>query len=702
LGQAYFYIPVEQLTVEQAAAELERLAREIAHHDQLYYQQDSPSLEDSEYDALRQRNILIEKKFPHLRRPDSPSLRVGAKIAKGFQKVAHLTPMLSLDNAFDQEDLENFLQRVCRFLGLPLDAPIEMMGEPKIDGLSCSLIYEEGILKTAATRGDGEIGEDITANIRTLKDIPFALKGPHVDQVLEIRGEIYIEKSEFARLNTMRAERGEALFANPRNAAAGSVRQLDSQITATRPLKFFAYGFGQFSPGEIKTHFERLGLLRSWGFSVSALTECCATIADISQYYRFVESQRATLPYDIDGVVFKVNDLDYERRLGVVSRAPRFAIAAKFPPEQGQTLLKEIQIQVGRTGVLTPVALLEPINIGGVLVSRATLHNQDEIKRKDIRVGDTIVIQRAGDVIPQVVRVVNPHRMDRSRPFEFPLTCPVCGSHVVQRQDEVGMYCSGGLICAAQASLRIRHFVSKGAFDIEGLGARNVELLFHKGLVKTPIDLFTLEERNKELVPPLQEWEGWGEKSVTNLFQAIREKKRIALNRFIYALGIRQIGEVTAKLLAQSYVSYSSWFEEMTIAAHDPSSSSYLNLLSLEGIGPGIALDLLDFFREEHQASLVQELAQVVQVLDVKRQFVQGSPIMGKSVVFTGTLTTLTRQEAKSQAEKLGAKVAGSVSSKTDYVVAGKDAGSKAAKARELGLQVMTEEEWLDLIRGRD
>jgi len=692
-------VPVSQLTSEQAQFELSRLAKEIAYHDQLYYQLDNPILTDRDYDLLRQRNMEIEGRFPELRRTDSPSLRVGAKASEGFAKVKHLTPMLSLDNAFDEDDLRSFCERICRFLGLPLSTSIEMIAEPKIDGLSCSLTFENGILKSASTRGDGEVGEDITDNIRTLKDIPFVLQGDHAKQLLEVRGEIYMEKQDFAKLNENRLSIGEPAFANPRNAAAGSMRQLDASITASRPLKFFSYGFGQFKPNGISTHFERLKILRFWGFTVNPLISICANLEEMMNSYRILEGQRASLSYDIDGVVYKVNALDYEQRLGVVSRAPRFAVAAKFPPEQGQTLLKDIQIQVGRTGVLTPVAILEPINIGGVMVSRATLHNQDEIARKDIRVGDRVIIQRAGDVIPQVVKVLDPDRVGRSSPFTFPLTCPVCNSHVTQSEDEVALRCTGGLICTAQAALRLRHFVSKGAFDIEGLGARNIELFFNTSLIKTPADIFTLEERNKILQPPLQEWEGWGDKSTENLFKSINDKRQVTLDRFIYALGIPQIGQVTAKLLANSYISYDNWITEMKQAAQDRASPAYQTLLAIEGIGIDMADTLLEFFLEAHNLQILDQLVgRQVTVLDTEVQKVEGSRVWGKTVVFTGTLMTMTRAEAKAQADKMGAKVTGSVSAKTDYVVVGSDAGSKADKARELGVTILSEEEWKALV----
>lgn len=697
----YKEIPVASLTEEQAKIELERLALEIAYHDRQYYTFDTPEIDDATYDALRLRNQAVEAKFPHLVREDSPSFRVGAKAASGFSKVAHLTPMLSLDNAFDEEDVADFLTRVRRFLGLTPETVIDLMAEPKIDGLSCSLTYRKGRLLRAATRGDGDVGEDVTENVKTLSDIPSFLKEGDVNGDIEIRGEIYMEKQDFARLNKKREEAGEPLFANPRNAAAGSLRQLDARVTASRPLKFLAYSFGKYPPS-LKTHEEALALLTFWGFRESELIRSCRRLDDLSVYHQDLESRRASLPYDIDGTVYKVNRLDWQERLGQVARAPRWAIAHKFPAEQAQTTLREIRIQVGRTGVLTPVAHLSPVNVGGVIVSRATLHNEDELTRKDIRSGDDVIIQRAGDVIPQVVRVLNSDRPNRSPPFQFPKTCPVCGSHVVRPEGEVANKCTGGLVCPAQASLRLRHFVSRDAFDIEGLGTKIIDDFFHEGFLKSPVDLFTLEEREKRGEIGLRNREGWGEKSIDNLFKAIRARRKISLDRFIYALGINQVGQNTAKLLARHYGSLNAFLEEMQRASKND-RRAYDDLLSINGIGPGVAADLAGFFGEPHNLEIIQGLVGFgllkgyVIVEDPPKPAGEASPLYGKSVVFTGTLHTMTRPEAKARAEALGAKVSSAVSSKTDLVVIGGDAGSKATKARELGLKILSEEEWIQL-----
>jgi len=697
----YKTIPVETLTEEQAKIELERLALEIAYHDRQYYTFDAPEIDDATYDALRLRNHAIEARFPHLVREDSPSFRVGAKAASGFSKVSHLTLMLSLDNAFDEKDVADFLTRVRRFLGLTSDTVIDLIAEPKIDGLSCSLTYRKGRFIRAATRGDGEVGEDVTENVKTIADVPSLLKGGDVDSDIEIRGEVYLEKQDFAHLNKKRESAGESLFANPRNAAAGSLRQLDARITASRPLKFLAYSFGKYPPS-LKTHAEALALLKLWGFRESELIKPCSSLEDLSVYQQDLEKKRASLSYDIDGVVYKVNRLDWQERLGQVARAPRWAIAHKFPAEQAQTTLQDILIQVGRTGVLTPVAHLTPVNVGGVIVSRATLHNEDELTRKDIRRGDDVLIQRAGDVIPQVVRVLNPDRPNRSPPFQFPKTCPVCDSHVVRLEGEIANKCTGGLICPAQASLRLRHFVSRDAFDIEGLGTKIIDAFFHEGLLKSPVDLFTLEEREKKGQISLRTREGWGEKSVNNLFKAIQRRRKISLDRFIYALGINQVGQNTAKLLARHYGSFETFFEEMQQVSKND-QKAYEDLLSIDGIGPSVTADLASFFGEPHNLEVVRGLAGVgllkgyVTVENVQKPAGTASPFYGKSIVFTGTLNSMTRPAAKARAEALGAKVSSTVSSKTDFVIVGSDAGSKATKARELALKILNEEEWIQL-----
>ncbi len=697
--------PPEMLTETQAQKELKALAQEISHHDGLYYQQDAPTLSDADYDALRQRNEALEKLFPHLVLTESPSLKVGAKAAEGFTKIAHLSPMLSLDNAFDGEDIHKFVERVCRFLNLPLTQQVPMVAEPKIDGLSCSLVYENGTLVSASTRGDGYVGEEITENIKTISSIPTALlgdQGKHAkDQVLEVRGEIYMSKKDFEILNKTRLAKEEQPFANPRNAAAGSVRQLDPKITASRPLGFFAYGFGRFEDRDLTSHHQRLALLKTWGFDVNPLIQECATTAQLVEFHGSLEAKRAALDYDIDGSVFKVDNLAWEKRLGTVARSPRYAIAAKFPPEQGSTKLLDIQIQVGRTGVLTPVAILEPLTVGGVVVARATLHNQDEIARKDVRIGDTVLVQRAGDVIPQVVKAIHLEAPGRSAPYVFPDHCPACGSKAAKEEGEVAVRCLAGLICPAQAALRVRHFVSKSAFDIEGFGAKNVDLFFEKGLIKTPIDIFTFESRNSGFETPLEKWEGWGSKSAQKLFEAINAKRTISLDRFIYALGIRQIGQTTAKTLAKNYTSYANWFAKMQEASlGGEGNSAYEALIEIDGIGADMAEDLMHFFSEEHNSDFLKALVGLqIQVQDVVVKEMSGSPIVGKTVVFTGTLETLSRAEAKSQAENLGAKVSSSVSKKTDYVIVGADAGSKAKKAQELGVKVLGEQEWVSLIK---
>ena len=687
-------IAAKELSESQAKAELARLAKEIAHHDQLYHQQDAPEISDAEYDELKKRNEAIEKRYPELRRPDSPSLRVGAAPAAGFAKVTHARPMLSLDNAFDEDDAREFVARIRRFLGLPETEKIGFVAEPKIDGLSASLRYEDGKFVQGATRGDGTVGEDITANLRTLKDVPPKLQGKHIPAVLEVRGEVYMRRADFQKLNEERAKAGEPLFANPRNFAAGSVRQIDAKMTAARPLRFFAYAWGEVSEPVAKTHWDFLDRLHDWGFQVNPERKLCKSIDEALALYQDIAARRATLPYDIDGVVYKVNRFDLQERLGFVSRAPRWAVAHKFPAEQAQTILREITIQVGRTGALTPVAELEPITVGGVVVSRATLHNEDELARKDIRVGDTVIIQRAGDVIPQVVSVIDDAAHKRRKKFEFPDRCPICKSHAVREEGEAVRRCTGGLICPAQAMERLRHFVSRNAFDIEGLGWKSIEELFADGLIKTPVDVFKLAKHRDALM----EREGWGEQSVANLLRAIESRRKISLERFIYALGIRQVGEATARLLARNYGSYESWRDGMTAAAKDPEGAAYQELDSIEGIGPSVAADILAFFGEKHNLKILDDLAKELQIQDFVQPKTSGSAVAGRTVVFTGTLEKMTRNEAKARAESLGAKVAGSVSKKTDYVVVGADAGSKATKAAELGLKVLSEDEWLKLI----
>jgi DNA ligase (NAD+) len=686
--------PVEALTMEQAAEELARLAAEIAHHDRLYYQEDAPEVSDAEYDALRQRNDAIEARFPELVRADSPSRRVGAAPAAGFGKVVHRVPMLSLGNAFEESDVHDFLARVRRFLGLPDDEQIEAVAEPKIDGLSANLRYEGGALVEGATRGDGTTGENITANVRTIADLPNTLSGGDAPDVLEVRGEVYMRRDDFFAMNERQEAAGKAVFANPRNAAAGSVRQLDPAITRSRPLHFFAYSWGEVSERIADTHWHFLERLRHWGFQVNPLAELCDDEEALLAVYRRIAETRAELPYDIDGVVYKVNRLDWQSRLGMVSRAPRWAVAHKFPAEQAQTVLERITVQVGRTGALTPVANLKPITVGGVVVSRATLHNEDEIARKDIREGDTVIIQRAGDVIPQVVSVVLDKRPKGSKPYAFPDHCPVCGSLAKREAGEAVRRCTGGLICAAQAVERLRHFVSRDAFDIEGLGHKTIEAFWQDGLIRGPADIFHLADRRDEVLGR----EGWGEQSVHNLIAAIDQRRRISLDRFIYALGIRQVGQQTARLLARQYGTLAAWRRAMA-AATDPESDAYRELVGIDGIGPSVAADVAAFFAEPHNREVLDALDAEVAVESVAAP-AGDSPVAGKTMVFTGTLESMTRSEAKARAEALGAKVAGSVSKKTDFVVVGADAGSKARKAAELGITVLNEEEWVELAGG--
>lgn len=688
-------VAVDNLTEKQAKAELQALAKIIAEHNIAYHQNDAPTISDAEYDALTKRNEAIETRFPDLVRADSPSKRVGAAAAGGFKKVPHAVPMLSLGNAFTDEDVTDFIDRVRRFLDLSDDENVEVVAEPKIDGLSFSARYEHGRLVVAATRGDGAIGEDITANIKTIKDIPEFIMGD-VPKVIEIRGEVYMTKSDFQSMNERQALAGGKIFANPRNAAAGSLRQLDPKITAQRPLKAFTYSWGAVEGLTWKTQWEFIERLRSWGFPTNKRTTVCDSVAAMLKEYNKLGSDRASLPYDIDGIVYKVNRLDWQKRLGFVSRAPRWATAHKFSAEQAETLLEAIEIQVGRTGALTPVAHLTPVNVGGVMVSRATLHNEDEITRKDVRVGDTVIIQRAGDVIPQVVEVKLDKRPKTSQAFPFPKRCPACGSLAVREEGAVVTRCTGGLICPAQAKERLRHFVAREAFDIEGLGEKNIEAFFADELVRNPADLFTLEKRGGR--EKLAGQEGWGAKSIDNLFAAIDRRRTVTLERFIFALGIPQVGQATARLLAHHYGSLDAW-EHAMVAAKDADSDAFRELTSIEQIGPSVATDLIGFFAEKHNRDVLAALRKAgVTAEDFLRPDTSSSPIAGKTVVFTGTLEKMGRNEAKAQALALGAKVAGSVSKKTDYVVAGPGAGSKLKEAETLGVKVLTEDEYLALI----
>ncbi len=683
------------LTLEDARARHRELVRDINRHDRLYHAEDNPEISDADYDVLRRELEQIETRYPALVSDDSPTRKVGTAPAAGFRKVRHSVPMLSLSNVFSEGELTDFIARVRRFLSLEDEACIAIAAEPKIDGLSCSLRYENRTLVMAATRGDGSEGEDITANIRTIADVPQTLPAAAPD-ILEVRGEIYMRRDDFAALNARQLAAGKPAFANPRNAAAGSVRQLDPSVTAQRPLHFFGYALGESSRPLADTQWEIRQELASYGFAEAEPAALCESAAALMAYYHKVLVDRPDLPYEIDGVVYKVNRRDWQERLGFVSRAPRWATAHKFPAERAVTVLKDIEIQVGRTGALTPVARLEPITVGGVVVSNATLHNEDEIRRKDIRVGDHVVIQRAGDVIPQVIDVLVDKRTGAEKPYIFPDHCPVCGSQAMREEGEAVRRCTGGLVCEAQAIERLKHFVSRNAFDIEGLGDKIIQLFWEKELIRQPADIFHLEERSRTLTPPIAEWEGWGEKSAENLFRSINARRRIAFNRFIYALGIRQIGEATAKKLAGIYGDLDGLTAQMD-AAQDRDSDAYQDLLAIEDIGPRVADDLLGFFAEDHNRAVLRDLSAQLDITPYAVPVASGSPVAGKSVVFTGTLVTMGRAEAKARAEALGAKVSGSVSGKTDYVVAGADAGSKLKKAQELGVTILNEEEWRDL-----
>ncbi len=711
---------VAGLSLAEAEAEIAALTAKMREADAAYYQNDAPIMNDGDYDALRIKVEAIVTRFPELEADDSPTKTVGAAPSQGFRKVRHAVPMLSLGNAFSAEDVTDFVDRIRRFLGLAADADIAFVAEPKIDGLSCALTYEKGELKLAATRGDGEEGEDVTANARQVDDIPNTLKGSDWPDIVEIRGEVYMEKAAFAAMNARREAAGLPVFANPRNAAAGSLRQLDSKITAERPVRFFAYAWGRHSEPLGETQSEIRKRFAAWGLPLNQPTACEPDADGLMDYYNQIQNARPDLPFDIDGVVYKVDRLDLQERLGFVSRAPRWAIAHKFPAEQARTVLEKIDIQVGRTGAMTPVARLTPVTVGGVVVSNATLHNEDEIRRKDIRVGDTVIIQRAGDVIPQVVSVVLEKRPADSVEYVFPEVCPICGSNAVREEGEVVRRCTGGLICAAQVTERLRHFVSRNAFDIEGMGDENIKLFYEGGLIKSPADIFRLKEHEdevKRLVMQRRESQAAARlaakvetgkaakaakktppefKDVANLLAAIEARRTVGLDRFIYGLGIRHVGETTGRLLARTYETLDHFTEAMEAAA-DRESSAWTELLSIAGIGEVVAEAIVDFFAEEHNRQVVADLKTAgVDPQPLEKQETN-SPVAGKTVVFTGSLETMTRQEAKAKAESLGAKVAGSVSKKTDYVVAGADAGSKLKAARELGVTILTEVEWLEL-----
>ncbi|MCQ4190226.1 NAD-dependent DNA ligase LigA [Methylocystis suflitae] len=682
-------------SLSEARAEHARLQEEIAAHDRRYYQEDAPTISDADYDALRRRYEELERAFPELATAQSLTKTVGAKPSEKFAKVKHAVPMLSLGNVFSDEEVEEFVARVRRFLGLR-DGALRFTFEPKIDGLSCSLRYEKGHLVQAATRGDGYEGEDVTANVRTIGEIPQRLRGDHSD-VFEVRGEVYMTHKDFAALNMRQKDSGKTLFANPRNAAAGSLRQLDSKITASRPLHFFAYGWGETSALPANTQLGVLEALRGYGLPVNPLTTLCESAEDMLAHYRSIETQRATLGYDIDGVVYKVNDIALQERLGFVSRAPRWAVAHKFPAERARTILRDIEIQVGRTGALTPVARLEPVTVGGVVVQNSTLHNEDEIARKDIRIGDTVVVQRAGDVIPQIVEVVTEKRPHGAKPYQFPHVCPRCGSAALREIDEktgeadVVRRCTGSLVCPAQAIERLKHFASRNAMDIEGLGDKQIELFFQEGLIRTPSDIFTLEERDRASLTKIKNREGYGETSVRNLFAAIEARRSVPINRFIFALGMRHVGETNARRLARHFGDFESLRDTARDAA--PGSEARARIDSIDGVGPVVAEALHDFFAEPHNERELDALLKHV-TLEPMPAVASTSPVAGKTVVFTGALELLTRDEAKAQAERFGAHVAASVSKKTDLVVAGPGAGSKLKKAAELGIEVIAEDEW--------
>lgn len=686
--------------------ELERLALEIGHHDARYYREDAPEISDAEYDALRLRNGAIEKRFPDLVRADSPSSRIGAAPSEQFGKVRHSVAMLSLGNAFSDDDVSDFVKTIRRFLKIDADEVLDYTVEPKIDGLSISLRYEQGRLVQAATRGDGSEGENVTANVRTIASIPEKLRTASPPDVIDIRGEIFMAKSAFEQLNAAQEAAGDKVFANPRNAAAGSLRQLDPAVTSSRPLDMFAYAWGEASNLPADTQAGVVAAFSEWGFRTNPLMDLAAGADALIEAYHAIEQQRASLDYDIDGVVYKVNRLDLQERLGMRSRAPRWAIAHKFPAEQATTVLREIDIQVGRTGSLTPVAKLDPVTVGGVVVSNATLHNADEIARKDVRVGDTVIVQRAGDVIPQVLGPVLEKRPKGSEPFVFPERCPACGSEVVQEADEktgrrdVVRRCTGGLICPAQSVERLKHFVSRNAFDIEGLGSKQIAAFHEEGRVLAPADIFTLEARDKRSVKRLKDQDGWGATSVRNLFAAIDERRTISLDRFLFALGIRHVGETTSRLLAKNFATVDSLLAAAKAAAVEGTDSeAYRDLVNIDGIGATAVDALTAFFHEENNARAVSDLLEQVDV-DPYVLETSASPVSDKTVVFTGTLEKMTRSEAKAQAERLGAKVSGSVSKKTDIVVAGPGAGSKLKKAEELGLQVLDEDAWIALVAG--
>src|SRR4051812_9126498 len=693
-------IPIESLSAKQAKAEHARLHAALTEHDKRYYQNDAPTISDAEYDALRKRYADIEQRFPDLRTLESLTLKVGAAPTGRFAKVRHAVPMLSLDNAFSEEDVTRFVDRIRRFLKLSADEPLAFTAEPKIDGLSMSLRYEKGALVTAATRGDGTVGEDVTANIKTLKDVPHTLNGKEIPQVAEVRGEVYMTKADFLALNERQKAQGKELYINPRNTAAGSLRQKDASITASRPLRFFAYAWGRMSEMPAQTQSGMLKWLTKCGFYTSPIWKICKSAEELLAFHKEIGEQRASLDYDIDGVVYKVDRLDWQERLGFVSRSPRWAIAHKFPAEKATTVVKDIEIQVGRTGALTPVAKLEPVGVGGVIVQNATLHNADEIARLDVRIGDMVTIQRAGDVIPQVLGIVEEKRPKGAKPYEFPKICPCPLKTPVLREinsageEGVRFRCSGEFACPFQKTEHLKLFVSRGAFDIDGLGEKQIDYFFEQGWLKEPADIFTLEARNAKL--KLEEIEGYGETSVRNLFGAIGARREISLERFIYALGVRHVGETTARALARGYGTWEA-FHDAALAGAKGDEEARAEMDAVDQIGDTVIDALAAYLKEKHNLGVVERLTKQVKILDAEKP-ASNTVVAGKTVVFTGSLEKMTRDEAKAMAERLGAKTSGSVSKKTDYVVAGPGAGSKLNEAKKLGVAVLTEDEWLTLI----
>ncbi len=704
-------IAIEMLTETAAAQELERLALEIARNDELYHANDNPEISDAEYDALRRRNLGIEQRFPSLIREDSPSHKVGFVALDKFEKVTHAIPMLSLENAFNDDDVHDFAKRMRKFLNFPTSQAMPLTAEPKIDGLSLSLRYEQGRLVTAATRGDGATGENVTENAKTISDVPTVLAGENIPDVVEIRGEVYMSHAAFQDLNLRMEAEGKPTYVNPRNTAAGSVRQLDSAITATRPLNFFAYAWGEMSAMPASTQMGMVEWMEACGFRINPLMQSFDNIEELLKHYRKIEKDRPELEYDVDGVVYKVDDLELQERLGLKSRVPRWAIAHKFPAEKAWTILRDIEIQVGRTGALTPVARLEPVTVGGVVVTNATLHNEDYVKGvgskgevlrdgKDFRVGDHVMLQRAGDVIPQILDVDLAKRPAGVQPFEFPTSCPVCGSHAVRDVNEkIGKAdsvkrCTGGLICPAQAIERLKHFVSRGALDIDGLGDKQVEAFYESGRIADAADIFTLRERDARSLKKLKDMEGWGSTSATKLFDAIDGVREADLYRFIFGLGIRHVGEQTAKDLSKTYGEVENLNQAMLSLSDQ---QVYDDLLSVDGIGTTVAEALKEFFSEPRNLDVWNRLLAQVNPKPME-QVATDSPVAGKTVVFTGSLEQMTRDEAKAMAERLGAKVAGSVSKKTDLVVAGPGAGSKLKKAEDLGVETTDENGWFLLI----